>query len=552
MTDDNVQSTDALRAVHALLTFSRDDFTALGASPPRHLLLSGPPGVGKTHAVTSIAAHYNIPIHFVLPGANAYGRLSKAFAAAYDEVNRSADRQTAQQRHSRSSIVFIDELDAVCPAPAEHASSTTSPAASLLASCLDSAHVIHDDVTSIDLFVIAATNRPSGVHPVLLRTGRFHRHVTLRAPTVSERLDLLRILLPTVDVDTLQKVSDHTPGFVAADLSALCRDARSSCNEQCDRQDSGNVGESKGQNNGVGTPCSQHLLDAVRNVIPSALRTSLAPRLAHTPWSAVAGVPEVKRRLQMAVEWPLLHACTFQKLGLTTPRGILLHGPPGCSKTTLVRAAATAARAPFLRLTAADVYSSFVGDSERILRDAFAAARAAAPCILFLDEIDSVAGKRQLGVSDGSGGVQHRVLSTLLTEMDGVSSANGVLVIAATNRIDMLDDALLRPGRFDDVLYVGLPDAHTRADILGMYSGSMPLADDVDTAILVEKSEGWSGADLKALCAEAALIAMRQACDPAKEVANIRVYMCHFLLALQQHAQNLRDSADEPPTSDDF
>lgn len=541
----SVRSTDALRAVHSLFDFKRADFSTLGANPPRHLLLSGPPGVGKTHAVTSVAAHYDIPIHVVHPGVNAYGRLSAAFKAAINKPIEPSEQQAVPKRQPPAAIVFIDELDAVCPAPAEHASSKTSPTVSLLASFLDDTYISHDDERSVDLFVVAATNRPSGVHPALLRTGGFHRHIMLKAPTVSERVDLLCALLPDASIDTLKTVSHRTSGFVAADLSTLCRDARSLCAECCKHKNLNSNEESRNRDHAAGAPCSQHILDSIRNVIPSALRTSLAPRLANTPWDAVAGVVEVKRRLQMAVEWPLVHARTFQKLGLSTPRGILLHGPPGCSKTTLVRAAATAAQAPFLRLTAADVYSSYVGDSERILRDAFAAARAAAPCILFLDEIDAVASKRQLGGSDGSGGVQHRVLSTLLTEMDGVSSANGVLVVAATNRLDMLDDALLRPGRFDDVLHVGLPDVQTRADILDMYSQSMPLGDDVDIATLVEKSRGWSGADLKALCTEAALIAMREVHDLDQDSDEIQVRMHHFSSALQQHTQNKGNQSSE-------
>lgn len=217
----------------------------------------------------------------------------------------------------------------------------------------------------------------------------------------------------------------------------------------------------------------------------------------------------MKKRLQIAVEWPLRYSSTFNRLSLRPPRGILLHGPPGCSKTSLVRAAASHSHASFIRMNGADIYSCYVGEAESILRDAFSLARAAAPSILFLDEIDAIVGKRSLSMVDGNP-VQQRVLSTLLTEMDGIVVANNVLVIGATNRVDLLDDALLRPGRFDEIIKVDLPDENDRMQILQLYTRKLPVADDVDLNYMAGVTNGCSGADLKGLCSEAALRCLRE------------------------------------------
>ncbi|KAI0562580.1 AAA+ ATPase [Gracilaria domingensis] len=287
-------------------------------------------------------------------------------------------------------------------------------------------------------------------------------------------------------------------------------------------------------------------MHAFQHVTPSVLRNSASSRVPNMSWDEIGGMHHVKRRLQMAVEWPLRHADTFTRLGLNAPRGILLHGPPGCSKTSLVRAAASQSRAVFIRLSGADIYSCYLGEAERMLRETFATARAAKPSILFLDELDAIVGKRSTdGQVDGNG-VQQRVLSTLLTEMDGIASAQGVLVIGASNRIDLLDDALLRPGRFDDILPVQLPDEHERLQILAIHTRTLSLHADVDLAQLAHRTNGHSGADLKAVCTEAGLGAMREAylkrnkcrsMDPLQGLSRDHlpsITMEHFNLAMKQ------------------
>ncbi|KAJ2681420.1 hypothetical protein H4R19_007344 [Coemansia spiralis] len=243
-------------------------------------------------------------------------------------------------------------------------------------------------------------------------------------------------------------------------------------------------------------------------VVPSTKR-GLGIDVAQTAWSDVGGLADVKLKLQQAVEWPLTRAAAMKRLGLRAPRGVLLYGPPGCSKTTLIKVVATQTHATFLSINGAALYSPYVGDAERTLRDTFRQARTTSPAVVFFDEIEAMVGKRALGGAAGDS-VQERILSTLLNEMDGVEAADGVLVVGATNRIDMIDPALLRPGRFDRTVYVPPPDRAARAEILRIKARGMPLGPDVDMDELADRTHGFSGADMANLSREAALLVLRQ------------------------------------------
>lgn len=483
-------ATHAVRSLLAPLIHARDHSHHLCASFPSALLLSGPPGVGKSASVRIVAHQLHLPLFVVKPAAHVHRRLADALRSA----------RTAAA--SSLSLLFIDEIDAVCPAESSPSAAlhvVPTPAAALLMAVLNpppSRSEWPSAARKPRVVVIAATNRPHAVHPALLSPTCFQRQVVLQPPSLDHRLHFLTRMLPHADPHHLSLIAARTSAFVAADLQALCDAAHTHQQQhhQCQQY----------------RPSSLALDRACRDTKPSVLRHHVAATVPDMSWSSIAGMHLVKRRLRIAVEWPLRYAATFNRLALKAPRGILLHGPPGCSKTSLVRAAASESRLAFLRLSGADIYSCYLGEAERILRDAFTTARVAAPSILFIDEIDAIVGKRSVtGLVDGNA-VQQRVLSTLLTEMDGIVSAQGVLVVAATNRVDLLDDALLRPGRFDDILKVDLPDQQTRLDILRIHTQSMTLHPDVDLHLIASRTARFSGADLKALCTEAALSALRE------------------------------------------
>jgi transitional endoplasmic reticulum ATPase len=525
----------AYTAVCKLLRQDVASFYEMRAMPVEGLLLSGPPGVGKTSGVRKAAEDCGFTVvsarhrdrHGGASIATTHGEPSRALRDAFAEARLIADSGNSG-RSGRSggcgnAIIFIDEIDTLCPkregANAESDGSGGAESVRTVAQLLSlmdggsrrrACNVAGFSTGAV--YVVAATNRPNAIDPALRRPGRFDREVLLLTPNFTDRAAILLSLCPGLDVDVRRQIAKATPGFVAADLVLLCAEAAKLASR----------------------PRSRDFSGALQIVRPSILRgggLSGGSAVTSTQWSEIGGAYDTKRRLQMAVEWPLQHADTFRALGLSAPRGILLHGPPGCSKTTLVRATATASQANFLHLSGADIYSCYVGEAERILRQAFDAARAAAPSILFLDELDAIVGKRVVEKTEGSidgNGVKDRVLSTLLTELDGMSHARGVVVVGATNRIDLLDDALLRPGRFDDVILVEPPDARGRAEILRIHAGPC-VNPRVDFAGLADMLPGASGAQVAAVAQDAAMMAVRDANESKSSVSMIRVDMQHFV-----------------------
>jgi len=477
---------------------------------PRGILLYGPPGTGKTRAARSVYREIseltNCEFYSfgLLPdGASESGdvqeRLRETFAKAHEFVQRSDEKARA--------IIFIDEIDGLCPKRQDSGpgggggAAAESRIVAQLLTLMDGLYGQDDRV-----IVLAATNRQDSMDPALRRPGRFEVELRFDPPNASERSQILATCIASqLDCskhsileslgDKLGEFAQSCVGYVAADLEAV---AMSACVLTSEPP---TVDELYRAKESIGSAAS--LRKHKRMNHPDVLRSR----------KGVGGYLAVKLELAKVLEWPVKHAATMARLQLQPPRGILLHGPPGCSKTTLAREVAAKSGYSFFTLSGADVYSPFVGDAERAVRELFINARQAVPAVIFLDEIDALVGKRSLeggGLDVGSDGVQSRVLSTLLNEMDGVQTSNGLLVLAATNRKDMIDAALLRPGRFDRHVEVGLPTFEDRLSILEIHTTGMPFRDREQLiAFLARGTEGLSGAELANLCREAAMHAMR-------------------------------------------
>ncbi|MEM3441564.1 MAG: AAA family ATPase, partial [Candidatus Bathyarchaeia archaeon] len=361
-----------------------------------------------------------------------------------------------------------------------------------------------------NVIVIGATNRPGALDPALRRPGRFDREIEIGVPDKQGRYEVLQIHtrgMPLADDVDLKKLAEMTHGYTGADLAALSRETAMKALRRYLPQI--NLEEER-------IPPSvlekmevkmEDFINAYKEVTPTAMR-EVYIEVSTVHWNDIGGLEDVKQHLKEAVEWPMKNPEIFKRLGIKPPKGILLYGPPGCGKTLLARAVATESEANFISIKGPEVFSKWVGESEKAIREVFRKARIAAPAVIFLDEIDSLAPRRGLGFSDS--GVTERVISQLLTEMDGMVSRQDVVVSAATNRPDMVDSAVLRPGRFDRLIYVPEPDEKSRLQIFQIYTKNMPLAKDVDLNQLAATTKYYSGADIESLCREAAMHALRR------------------------------------------
>ncbi|MCJ7443752.1 MAG: CDC48 family AAA ATPase [Methanotrichaceae archaeon] len=487
-------------------------FERLGVEAPKGVLLYGPPGTGKTLLARALASEINA--HFeTLSGPEI---MSKYYGESEERLRQLF--KTAED--NAPSIVLIDEIDSIAPKREEVTGEVERRVVAQLLALMDGME------SRGKVVVIGATNRPDALDPALRRPGRFDREIEIGVPNRASRLEIFQIhargMPLSKDVDS-EKLADVTHGFVGADLAALAREAGMRALRRVLPEldlEVENIPIEVLQKIEVN---NDDFVEALREMGPSALREVMVES-PNVHWDDIGGLSEVKQQLIESVEWPLTYAKLFQHMNAQPPKGILLYGPPGTGKTMLAKAVATESQANFISVKGPEFLSKWVGESEKAVRETFRKARQAAPSVVFLDEIDSIVPARSSGTADSH--VTERVISQILIEIDGLESLNNVIVIAATNRPDIIDPALLRPGRFDRLIEIGLPDEKARLEIFKIHAANKPLSEDVNLEELAKKTETYSGADLAAIVNEAVMLAIRECVlkGKAKEEASICVY----------------------------
>lgn len=493
-------------------------FERIGIEAPKGVLLHGPPGTGKTLLAKAVANETNAGFYSI-GGPEIMSRFYGESEERLREIFKEAEENAP-------SIVFIDEIDSIAPKREEVSGDVEKRVVSQLLTLMDGIK------SRGKLVVIGATNRPNAIDPALRRPGRFDREIEIGIPDEQGRLEILLIhtrgMPLTEDVD-LASIARVTHGFVGADLEALSKEAAMRSLRRILPEI--NLEESK-------IPAEilnkikitkQDFEEALRDVQPSAMREVLVQR-PNVRWEDIGGLQEVKEELAEAIEWPLKHADLFAEADVRPPKGILLHGPPGTGKTMIAKAVATTSEANFISIKGPELISKWVGESEKGVREVFRKARQSAPCVVFFDELDAIAPRRG---SEGDAHVTERVISQMLTEMDGLEDLKGVVVIGATNRPDIVDEALLRPGRFDRMLEVPIPDKEARKQILQVHTRRKPLDSDFNLDKLVEMTDGMTGADIAAIINAAAMTAIKEhvSKDGSKK---LKISMRHFEAALDK------------------
>ncbi len=522
-------------------------FDRIGIEAPRGVLLFGPPGTGKTLLAKAVANETN---------ANFYSIGGPEIMSKFYGESEERLRETFKQAQENApSIIFIDEIDSIAPKREEVSGDVEKRVVSQLLTIMDGLE------SRGKVVVIGATNRPDALDPALRRPGRFDREIEIGIPDQKGRQEILEIHtrgMPLTEEVKLSSIAKVTHGFVGADLEAVCREAamkslRSVLPEI-------NLEESK-------IPVEtlnkikikpQDFETALKEVQPSALR-EVYVQSPNVKWTEIGGLESIKEELREAIEWPLKHSDLFIEADIVPPKGLLLYGPPGTGKTLIAKAVATNSDANFISIKGPELLSKWVGESEKGIREVFRKARQASPCVVFFDELDSVAPRRS---SSGSGDshVGDRLVSQLLTEMDGLQDLNGVVVIGATNRPDIIDEALLRPGRFDRILEIPLPDNDSIKEILRIHMVRKPIDKSVELNKLVELCTGLSGADIAALVNAAALSAIKEhiltnrseqnterkellyadESQPVSQKVPLNITMKHFEAALKKIKPNLK------------
>ena len=512
-------------------------FQQLGIEPPKGVLLHGPPGTGKTLMAKAVASE--IDAHFTnISGpeimSKYYGESEEQLREVFEEAEENAP-----------AIVFIDEIDSIAPKRGETSGDVERRVVAQLLSLMDGLD------ERGDVIVIGATNRVDALDPALRRGGRFDREIEIGVPDKEGRKEILQVHtrgMPLVDGIDLDQYAESTHGFVGADLESLTKEAamnalrriRPELDLEQDEIDA-DILESM-------SVAEADFKDALKGIEPSALREVFV-EVPDVTWDSVGGLEDTKERLRETIQWPLDYPDVFEAMDVDAAKGVLLYGPPGTGKTLMAKAVANEAQANFISIKGPELLNKYVGESEKGVREVFEKARSNAPTVVFFDEIDSIAGER--GARMGDSGVGERVVSQLLTELDGLEELEDVVVVATTNRPDLIDSALLRPGRLDRHVHVPVPDRDARRAIFAVHTRSKPMADDVDLDELADRTDGYVGADIEAVCREASMSATREfinsvsAEDAAKSVDNVRVTREHFEEALDEVGPSVDEETRE-------
>jgi len=498
-------------------------FEKLGIEPPKGVLLHGPPGTGKTMIAKAVANETDA--NFVsISGpeimSKFYGESEKHIREIFEDAEKNAP-----------TIIFIDEIDSIAPKREEVTGEVERRVVAQLLSLMDGLK------TRGQVIVIAATNRPNAIDAALRRGGRFDREIEIGIPDRLGRFDVLQIhtrgmpLAKDMSEETgLREIADMTHGFVGADLSSLCKEAAMHAIRKIlpDINIEADIPQEIMEKIVI---TREDFQNALQNIEPSALREVFI-EVPAVRWTEIGGLESVKQELIEAVEWPLKYPEAFIAINTRPPKGVLLFGPPGTGKTMLAKAIATESEANFISIKGPELLSKYIGESEKAIRETFRKARQAAPTIIFFDEIDSMVPTRGTAFDSG---VTERMVSQILTEIDGLEELKNVVVVAATNRPDMVDPALLRPGRLERFIYIRPPDLKEREIIFNIHLKGKPLASGIDIKELAKKTQGYVGADIEAICHEAAIIALRDWIKPGmdretvkKEVSNVRIREEHF------------------------
>ncbi|MBP6021381.1 MAG: CDC48 family AAA ATPase [Candidatus Methanomethylophilaceae archaeon] len=499
-------------------------FKRLGVEAPKGVLLHGPPGTGKTMLAKAVAGETSS--NFIFIGG------PEIMSKFYGESEGKLREIFKEAEENAPSIIFIDEIDSIAPKRDEVTGEAERRIVAQLLSVMDGLK------SRGKVVVIGATNRPNSIDEALRRPGRFDREIEIGVPDRDGRLEILQIHtkgMPLADDVDLERLANRTHGYVGADLSALCKEAAMAALRRVLPEMDMDAEEIPSEMLNRISVTNEDFMSAIKDMQPSAMREVLIEK-PNVKWEDIGALESAKQELKEAVEWPLKYGKVFEHMDAKPPKGILLYGPPGTGKTMLAKAVATESEANFISVKGPEFLNKWVGESEKAVRDTFRKARQASPCVIFIDEIDSIAPERGTG-SDSN--VTERVISQMLTEMDGLESMNNVVVIAATNRPDIMDPALLRPGRFDKSIYIGPPDEESRKSIFGIHTRGKPLAEDVDIDRLAHDTDGCTGADIAAICNEAVMTSVRRLVSGGRmpsqeEIDDCKVNMSDFTGAIDK------------------